>query len=207
MTTYFDSHRFNYVIVSSTTHGTWLPGDERGFVGNTYDGIHNEFGTPCDADIPKLKSYAKNIMKEPPIILNTEQANLILEHWQKVIPQVGWYLFSVAIMSNHFHVVLASPTGPKKEDYLRTLKARASFSLNKKYGKRNWWTVSGSVRYCFDERSLNARIEYVMKQENPLVIWRNPQGFDLQVYATPRTASVAQHSRAASVAVLRETCG
>jgi REP element-mobilizing transposase RayT len=119
-------------------------------------------------------------MKEPPVFFDGEQANVILTRWKTVIPEAGWYLFASAIMPNHFHVVLASPTGFTKEDYLRTLKARASFSLNKKYGKRIWWTDSGSVRYCFDEHLLDTRIEYVMKQKNPLVVWRNPEEFNLR---------------------------
>jgi len=177
---YFDTHQFSYVIATSTTYGTWLPGDARGFVSKTSEGLHNEFGTPYDADIPALKAYSKNRMTEPPVLLNDEQANLILLRWQEVIPEIGWYLFAAAIMPNHFHVVLASQTGQTKEDYLRTLKARASFALNKKYGKRTWWTTSGSVRYCFDAHSLEARIEYVMRQKNPLVVWRNPEEFSLR---------------------------
>ncbi len=177
---YFDTRRFRYVIVSSTTYGTWLPGDARGFVGETDGGLHNVFDTPCDAAMPELKAFAQHELKEPPVFFNAEQANLILVRWRKVVPETGWFLFAAAIMSNHFHVVLASPIGPSKEDYLRTLKARASLPLNKKYGKRTWWTASGSVRYCFDERSLDARIGYVMKQKNPLVVWRNPEKFDLR---------------------------
>jgi REP element-mobilizing transposase RayT len=168
---------------------------------------------PFDADMPQLKKDCEQRMKEPPVFFNDEQANVILTRWQKVIPEVGWHLFAVAIMANHFHVVLAAPklksgkcSAAKlpdgiasvqsgsygeyastsrscltKEDFLRTLKARASFSLNKQYGKRTWWTESGSVRYCFDEESLNARIEYVMKQKNPLVIWHNPEEFNLHL--------------------------
>jgi len=176
---HFDVRRFNYAMVSSTTHGTWLPGDARGFVSKTDNGINNAFGTPCDADIPKLKTHVERKLKESPVFFNSEQASLILVRWQKVIPEVGWHLFAVAIMPNHFHAVLASPTGLTKEDYLRTLKARASLPLNKKYGKRTWWTVSGSVRYCFDEHSLDTSIEYVMNQKNPLVVWRNPEEFNL----------------------------
>ena len=178
-----DTHRFNYVLVTSTTYGTWLLGDARGFVKR---GEQNEFNAPYNADIPELQAFTKREMKESPVFFNTEQANLILFHWQKVISSVGWYLFAVAIMSNHFHVVLASPAGQQKEDYLRTLKARASFVLNKQYGKRTWWTTSGSVRYCFDEQTLNTRIEYVMRQENPLVVWRNSEEFDLHSPSEPQ---------------------
>ena len=149
------------------------------FVSKTYEGLHNEFGSPCDADVPALHEYSNDNLKAPPVFFNSEQANLILCRWQTVIPEIGWHLFAIAIMPNHFHVVLTSPIGQTKEDYLRTLKARASFSLNKKYGKRTWWTTSGSVRYCFDEHSLDTRIEYVMNQEKPLVVWRNPEEFAL----------------------------
>jgi len=120
--------------------------------------------------------------------------SVILLRWQEVTLEIGWHLFAVAIMSNHFHVVLASQTGQTKEDYLRTLKARASFALNKKYGKRTWWTTSGSVRYCFDAHSLEARIEYVMKQKNPLVVWRNQEEFSLRWLNTHKEPEVKRYS-------------
>ena len=177
---FFDTHHFNYVMVTSTTYGTWLPGDARGFVSKTDHGLHNAFDTPYDADIPLLKAHCERNLKEPPVLFDSEQAHLILICWQQAVAGVGWHLFAVAVMPNHFHAVLASPVGQRKEDYLRTLKARASFLLNKKYGKRTWWTTSGSVRYCFDRHLLDARIENVRKQANSLVVWYNPEEFTLR---------------------------
>jgi len=29
---FFDARQYTYALVTSTTYGTWLPGDERGFI-------------------------------------------------------------------------------------------------------------------------------------------------------------------------------
>jgi REP element-mobilizing transposase RayT len=177
-----DFNKFRYAIVTSTTYGTWLPGSNRGFVCNVIDAagnreIHNDYGTPCDADLPGLLMYAKSQMKSETIIFNIEQAETILAQWHKETAKLHWHLFVVAIMNNHFHLVVAAPSEIDKEDFLRTFKSRASFALNKKYGKQTWWTTSGSVQYSFDEQAHRARIEYVRNQKNKLLLWENPQEF------------------------------
>ena len=76
----FDTNRFTYALVTSTTYGNWLLGDERGFV----DGAkQNLFGTPYALDEPKLKSYAKDRLRHTSVYFNPEQAQLVLESWQK----------------------------------------------------------------------------------------------------------------------------
>ena len=166
----FDFNRFVYALVTSTTYGKWLPGDERGFVDGSEQ---NLYGTPCRKNEPELKRHAKDRMKDEPVFLNREQAETVLAQWQKEVRKLGWHLFVVAVMSNHFHLVVAAPRDVDKAALLNRFKTRASFALNKQYGKRTWWTSSGSVRFSFDEPALQARINYVKNQENPLVLWEN----------------------------------
>jgi hypothetical protein len=57
------------------TYGTWLPGSQRGFVGETRDAgsvklLRNEPGTPYAADMPGLHEYVKSQLKGPPILLS-----------------------------------------------------------------------------------------------------------------------------------------
>jgi len=69
-----------YWLLTSTTYGTWLPGDFRGFVSNVRDvgandqGAdaprsparevrHNVPGTPYDADLPGLERSARSALK------------------------------------------------------------------------------------------------------------------------------------------------
>jgi hypothetical protein len=68
-----------YWLLTWTTYGTWLPGDERGFVSSVEDGPgpqvrHNVPGTEPDADMPGLRRSAQELMRGQPVFLNHEQA-------------------------------------------------------------------------------------------------------------------------------------
>ena len=166
---FFDPSRFSYVLVSSTTYGNWLPGDARGYVDE-----HNEYGTPFDAPSATQERSARKRMKESTVLFDAEHAETILRRWQETVGDLDGLLVVVAIMRNHFHFVAVFSGKIMKAKLLQFFKGRASRALNQKYGKRTWWTDSGSVRYSFDESAFRARIEYVKKQHNPLVLWVNP---------------------------------
>ena len=180
---YFDTSRYRYAIVTSTTYGTWLPGDKRGFVSRFYDDkgnirLQNEYGTACAADQPNLVKIAQKRLKSEATLLTRQHATIILHEWCETVAYHKWHLFAAAIMPNHFHLVLAAPSDCDKTTLLRRLKTYPSRALNKVYGQREWWTSSGSVRYCFDEESLLTRIEYVKKQPTSLLVWENPNPFE-----------------------------
>ncbi|MCL2306431.1 MAG: transposase [Planctomycetaceae bacterium] len=165
----FDPSQYTYVLVSSTTYGTWLPGDARGYVDE-----HNEWGTPFDVPSAALERLAKANMKESTVLFDAAQAETILQRWQETVGELDGVLIVVAVMRNHFHFVAVFPGKVTKAKLLQFFKGRASRALNQKFGKRTWWTDSGSVRYSFDEAAFRARVEYVKKQANPLVLWVNP---------------------------------
>jgi hypothetical protein len=48
-----------------TTYGTWLPGDSRGWVNR-----HRKGGVIVEAPCPALESYARGLMKDPPVVLD-----------------------------------------------------------------------------------------------------------------------------------------
>ncbi|MGC1272773.1 MAG: hypothetical protein WBC44_03635 [Planctomycetaceae bacterium] len=61
-------------LLTWTTYGSWLPGDERGFVSRVKDGDgprveHDAFLTPHDIDMPGLKHAACAKLKCPPLFL------------------------------------------------------------------------------------------------------------------------------------------
>jgi REP element-mobilizing transposase RayT len=168
-----------YWLLTWTTYGTWLPGDERGFVGPLDDRkggwvIHNVPGTPYDSDIKGIRKYSANILKCPPIFLNEEQALAIAEQFHETARIRKWELIAFAIISNHVHLVVGVPGDPEPETILRDFKAYASGRLNKRWKKpksETWWTESGSKRKLVDEPSLLGAVRYVMQQESPLVDW------------------------------------
>jgi REP element-mobilizing transposase RayT len=172
-----------YWLVTSTTYGSWLPGDRRGFVGKIKDRagdrvIHNVPGTPYDAGMPRLESAAKKVLKSPPIRLRVEHAEVLRDQFFETASFRGWHLLAVAIMSNHFHVVIGAAEETDPEKLLGDLKSYGSRILNRRWGKPasdTWWTSSGSKRHLNDETSLIAAVRYVEHQEFPLVVWISPE--------------------------------
>jgi len=173
-------------LLTNTTYGTWLPGDPRGSVTSVRDlrpgdePTHSRFehdvpGEPWEEAIPGLQRSALEHMKGPPIYLDLENAEAVLAQFQETATYRGWTLRAVAIMANHFHIVVQVPGDPDPRKILADFKAYASRALNRRHGKppsETWWTSNGSKRKLATDRALAAAIHYVLyKQPHPLVVW------------------------------------
>ena len=162
-----------------TTYGTWLPGDERGFVGDVRDldgtrQCHNVPGTPHSADHSPLRAYAASILKEPPIRLTVAQAEAVATQLRETARFRCWDLFAFAVMANHVHLVVASGEEVTSGKILGDFKAWGTRRLDKQCGKRlngSWWTDGGSCRPVRGDEELARVIMYVRQQEYPLVVW------------------------------------
>jgi REP element-mobilizing transposase RayT len=114
-------------------------------------------------------------MKSPPIYLDLAKAEAVLAQIQETAAHRSWTLQAVAIMANHFHLVVQVADDPKPRKILADFKAYATRRLNRQYGEppsETWWTTNGSKRKLADERALANAIHYVLyKQPRPLVLW------------------------------------
>jgi len=168
-----------YWFLTWTTYGTWLPGDERGFVspveGDTGRWVrHNVPDTPHDSDIPELKHWAAQSLKCAPVRFVKDQADALLAQFQETARRRGWLLLAVAVMATHVHLVVGVEGDPEPSDILRDFKSYGSRALNRRWARPasdSWWTESGSKRKLKDESHVLAAIRYVMQQEYPLVLW------------------------------------
>ncbi len=178
-----------YWLLTWTTYGTWLPGDERGFVSNVRGGEgpevrHNVPGTEPDARQRGLWLAAKANMVGPTVYLSAEHARLILKQFQETAHYRGWELLAVAIMANHIHLVVGVPGDPEPDTLLRDFKSYASRRLNKAFARPQsgtWWTESGSRRKLPDKTAVRRAVQYVKNQERPLLAFvTENQGVDLE---------------------------
>ena len=104
-------------LLTTTTYGTWLPGDKRGFVSpvRADDGrleLHNIPGTPYDADIPDLQQQAREFLKCDPIRLTRVQAEAVLAQLLETARYRGWTFVAAGLA-----LVLAGialPPGPRE---------------------------------------------------------------------------------------------
>jgi REP element-mobilizing transposase RayT len=168
-----------YWLLTWTTYGTWLPGDERGCVTRvrTDDGprvLHHEPGAPVDGSMPGLRRSAQAQMRGEPVLLDEGHATVLVEQFRETAAVRGWSLIAVAIMPNHCHVVLAVDGDPDPADLLRDLKSHGSRALNRRWSKPKggtWWTESGSRRKLPDNAAIGAATRYVVNQYRPLLVW------------------------------------
>ena len=172
-----------YWLLTWTTYGTWLPGDERGFVGavrQNSDGTqatHNQPGTEYDRERPHLEGFAKATQKLPTIRLTRDQAAAVCKQIQATAAIRQWKLFAIAVMANHVHLVVGVPGDPEPNTLLRDFKSYCARELNRTSGaRRRWWTKSGSTRKLPDEPVLLAAIRYVENQDWPLALWIRGEG-------------------------------
>src|SRR5205823_8464374 len=116
-------------------------------------------------------------MKGPPIYLDLEKAEAILAQFEETATYRRWALRAVAIMANHFHLVVQAADDPEPRKVLADFKAYGTRALNRRYGRppsETWWTEKGSKRKLKDEEAIVAAVHYVMhRQPNPLVLWEN----------------------------------
>jgi hypothetical protein len=178
-------------LLTNTTYGTWLPGDERGSVTSVRDRRpgeaevsvrveHDRPGEAWEGSLPELKRSARKLMKGRPIYLDLVQAEIVLVKFQETAAYRGWSLEAVSIMANHYHVVVCAADEWSSDRILSDLKAYATRALNSEFGRPasgTWWTSKGSKRSMrYDAARANA-IQYVLyKQPRPLVVWSRESG-------------------------------
>jgi REP element-mobilizing transposase RayT len=178
-------------LLTNTTYGTWLPGDRRGSVTSVRDlrpgdepaafrFEHDMPGEPWESSIPGLQRSALERLTGPPVCLELEKAVLLLEQFQETAEYRSWLLRAVAIMANHFHVVVQVADDPQPRKILADFKAYGTRRLNRRFGKppsETWWTNNGSKRKLPDDCAVDNAIHYVLyKRPRPLVVWSSEQG-------------------------------
>lgn len=136
-----------------TTYGTWLPGDERGWVERGSLGIR----TPDEA----REAEAAGAMAESPFRLNPEQRSAVAEIVRRHCEIRGWTLHALAVRSNHVHAVVTADTHTP-EHVLRELKSWGTRRLRPLVpGRERFWTYHGSTKWINDPEYLENAVRYV----------------------------------------------
>ena len=144
------------------TYGTWLPGDERGWI---------EFRRGWHLPDPARKLEAEASMTEDACLLNADQRQVVEATIAEHCRIRNWVLHAVNCRSNHLHVVVTAPgyhPDVVREQFkawcTRRLKEHAHTNPTRQRGSQvrdQWWAERGSKRYINDPDSLEAAIFYV----------------------------------------------
>ena len=155
-------HPIGYLI-TFTTYGTWLHGDDRGSVNKE----HNQYGKPFVARSPALQRREQSSLKNEPLILGERQREKVLSAIIHVCRFRGWYAHAVHVRSNHIHIVVSGEERPEK--MMVDFKAYATRALRKhasgQSSVKKYWTRHGSTRYLWTEQSLASAVKYVENEQ------------------------------------------
>jgi REP element-mobilizing transposase RayT len=143
--------------ITWTTYGTWLPGDDRGWVKRDGGGVQN-------AD-PESEARAWSAMRGEPVVLDDDQREIVTRTVRDHCAHRGWALHAANARTNHVHVVVTATVPPER--VLEQLKAWCSRRLNAATTDppAKWWTYHGSTKYVWDDQYLNEAIGYVLERQ------------------------------------------
>ncbi len=145
-------------LITWTTYGTWLPGDDRGWNRKDICGIQLP-------DQPRRESAAIK-MTESEFRLTEADRAIVASTIEKHCLIRRWTLHTANARSNHVHLVV-SAQGYATETVRDQLKAWCTRNLKASYpGRANFWTEGASSRYLNTEDDLEAAILYVKEAQD-----------------------------------------
>ena len=145
-------------LLTWTTYGTWLPGDDRGW---------RHKGQPeVQAPNPRLVDAAASRMMEPSFTLSPDHRPLVEDVIRKHCLIRRWTLHAVNARSNHVHVVVTAPRRhPRvvREQFMAWCTRRLKEVVPH---RENFWTERGSDRWINRPDDLDAAILYVLEGQD-----------------------------------------
>jgi len=142
-------------MITWTTYGTWLQGDKRGYVKN---------GKILPTSRSLEDSNKHNLSKEPVKLTKTHR-QIVQDAIFEKAKQLNQKIYALSVSSNHVHIVaeyIAMPIGLVVRHY----KGSAQAALRKRGLSGRIWTKGFDKRYCFDQHTLQNRINYAKSHDN-----------------------------------------
>ena len=136
------------IMFTITTYGTWLRGDARGWV---------DKGVVFPPD-PVLEQADRARMRFPPYLLPADTWRQAGE-WigTSLAERLGLQVYALTVQPWHVHFVVGAAATPVGQ-VAKCAKDAVRWGLRL---DRPIWGDGYDKRYCFDERSVRARVEYV----------------------------------------------
>ncbi|MHC4426654.1 MAG: transposase [Planctomycetota bacterium] len=137
-------------MITWTTYGTWLQGNERGYVknGHTYRGNK------------ALMQRNRELQSQDMVRLSRNQQQVVRKAITEEAELQGQRIYALSVQSNHVHIV-AEYTRQPISKIVAYYKKSARLALKVAGHNGKLWTKGYDKRYCFDKASLEQRIKYV----------------------------------------------
>jgi len=145
-------------MITTTTYGTWLPGDLRGYV---------EKGVILPGDPDRL-TLARSRMAGEPVYLSAAQQREAFDALQAAAVEFGYALLAASIESWHTHMVVDHGF-----DGVSRVAGRLKTRMRQSIRIGRVWATGYDKRYCFIESQVSARTNYVNRHAGARAIPSN----------------------------------
>jgi REP element-mobilizing transposase RayT len=150
-------------FITFRCYGTWLPGDDRGWVdrrANTYDSAVRDGHAG-------LLSTAQSALAHESVILDRQRRTIVDRTVREVCAYRAWTLHALNVRTNHVHLVVTAPRSAP-EQVMSILKAWSTRRLREAglvspSGKL--WARHGSTRYLWTENDIDMACSYVIESQ------------------------------------------
>lgn len=139
-------------MITWTTYGTWLQGDMRGYVKNGKVLRGNK----------KLQEANRMSQKDKSVRLTRANREIVRKAILKEAEKLGQTIYSMVVCSNHVHMV-ANRIEITIEKVAGRYKRAGTVALKGNGFTGKVWTKGFDKRFCFDEKSLKDKIDYVRR--------------------------------------------
>jgi hypothetical protein len=137
-------------MLTWTTYGSWLQGDQRGYAKD-----HTTYGPNSP-----LHRANQTLLACPPVELTTQQRDTVVAAFEAESQTLEQTIYAMAVEPRHIHLVVncGLATAAEAASHYKNA-ARLALQQNGFEGKL--WTRGFGKRYCFDGDQMAAVIEYV----------------------------------------------
>lgn len=140
-------------MVTTTTYGTWLPGDIQGYV---------QDGMVLPSNLALL-NHAKQLLSQAPIFFTTAQQTIVFDSLVAACAEFDYALLHLSIESWHLHWVCSHAFDPV-DVMVGRLKTRMRQALN--VGRV--WTAGYWSRCLYSEKEIEICAGYIARHQG----WR-----------------------------------
>lgn len=145
-------------FITWPTYGTWLPGDERGWV---------EYRHGWQLPSQNLHDSCRACLPEEQCVLSVPERQIVLKQILQTFDFRKWIHYASDCRSNHAHIVIgAANTTPKKIRVDVKAWCTRRFREHSRADWENWWAERGSIRFVWTEASLQTVIQYVTESQD-----------------------------------------
>jgi REP element-mobilizing transposase RayT len=147
-------------LITFRCYGTWLHGEERGSIDRRN---YHRYGTPDMPANEKLLDGERAELKNPPILLNRAQRDVVESAIRGVCEHRAYVLHAINVRTNHVHSVVNASCEP--EHVMDSFKAYATRKLRQEglLGREvKPWARHGSTPYLWTEEQVQRAIDYVI---------------------------------------------